>query len=334
MTASTTLSADFGEDASSPVMPPLVSVIIPAYNAEKYILEGIRSVLMQDYPSVEILVIDDGSKDATVALVQREAPQVQIIQQANAGAAAARNAGLRHAEGEYVCFLDADDGWFSGKLSAQVNYLQQHLEVGVVFHQWYVWHPEPDGSYLAPLVPAAKVSGEIDTENSGWIYSRLLLECIVHTSTVMMRREVVNEIGFFESSLVTGEDYDYWLRVSRKYQIHQLNDTFSFYREVAGSLTSATRNQNNEYDVLQRAISKWGLVSPDGLNVSEAVIKKRLAKLAFDFGYAHYHNGSIKLARQAFARCLRHEPKRWRALAYLLASWLKQSDLEEQPRSK
>ena len=126
------------------------------------------------------------------------------------------------------------------------------------------------------------IRDRIDTENSGWIYSRLLLECIVHTSTVMMRREVVNEIGFFESSLVTGEDYDYWLRVSRKYQIHQLNDTYSFYRKFAGSLTSATKNQNYEYDVLQRIRSKWGLFAPDGLNLSEAVIKKRLAKLAFD----------------------------------------------------
>lgn len=109
-----------------------MSVIIPAYNAEQYVIEAIQSVLDQDYKPVEILLIDDGSQDETVDLVKYNAPQVKIIQQINAGAAAARNTGLRYANGELICFLDADDGWFPGKLTAQVNYLQQHPEVGLV----------------------------------------------------------------------------------------------------------------------------------------------------------------------------------------------------------
>jgi glycosyltransferase involved in cell wall biosynthesis len=302
---------------------PLVTVIMPAYNAEKFILDAIRSILAQGYPSVEILVIDDGSKDSTVALVQREAPQARIIHQSNAGAAAARNTGLRLARGKYICFLDADDGWFPGKLSAQVDYLQKHPEVGMVYHRWFVWVPDETGSYCTPKRLEEPAFGQIDPACSGWIYTLLLLDCIVHTSTVMMRLEVVRDIGFFDTTLVTGEDYNYWLRVSRKYQIHKLTGIYSFYRAVHGSLTSQPAAENNEYNVLETACRKWGLSSPDGQNVSTKLMNKRLGKLAFDFGYGKYYQGEIRQARDSFLKALRHDPFLWRALGYLLVASLR-----------
>lgn len=303
---------------------PLVSVIIPAYNAEKFILEAIHSVLDQNYAPLEILLIDDGSKDETAALVRREAPQVRIIRQANAGVAAARNTGLRHATGVYICFLDADDGWFQGKLAAQVEYLQSYPEAGVVFHKWYVWKHDEGGIYNPPQRSEVPVSGEIDPALSGWIYPHLLLDCIVHTSTVMMRREAALDTGFFDTALETGEDYDYWLRVSRKFQIHKLTGTYSFYRASPGSLTSAPKSQNNEYNVIKRALKEWGLSSPDGVSVPKSVLNKRLSKLAFDFGYAHYHHGSAQLASAAFLKSFLYQPSRVRAVAYFMASTIKQ----------
>lgn len=311
-----------GVDSASSAAP-LVSVVMPAYNAEKFILEAIRSILAQGYPSVEILVIDDGSKDNTVALVRREAPQARIIQQTNAGAAAARNTGLRLAQGKYICFLDADDGWFPGKLSAQVDYLQKHPEAGMVYHGWFVCVPDEAGSYSTPKRLEDPAFGQIDPACSGWIYTRLLLDCIVHTSTVMMRLEVVREVGFFETTLAIGEDYDYWLRVSRNYQIHKLTGTYSFYRAALGSLTSQPPAENNEYNVLASAWRKWGLSSQDGKSLSTKLMNKRLGKLAFDFGYSKYHQGEIRQARDAFLRALRHDPFRWRALVYLLVASLR-----------
>jgi glycosyltransferase involved in cell wall biosynthesis len=112
---------------------PSVSVIIPAYNAERFVLDAVHSVTAQDYPAIEVLLIDDGSRDRTVAIVEQSAPSVQVIRQPNAGAAAARNTGLRHATGEFICYLDADDGWFAGKLKAQVDYLSRHVNVGAVY---------------------------------------------------------------------------------------------------------------------------------------------------------------------------------------------------------
>jgi glycosyltransferase involved in cell wall biosynthesis len=299
---------------------PRVSVIIPAYNAEKFVLDAIRSVDLQEYPSVEVLLIDDGSRDGTVKLVQREAPWVEIIQQPNAGAAAARNTGLRHATSEFICFLDADDGWFPGKLDAQVDYLTRHPDVGAVYHDWLVWQPDEAGVYHTPTRPPRSIADEVDPTQSGWIYPRLLLDCIVHTSTVMMRREVALDVGEFETTLVTGEDYDYWLRLSRKCQIHKLTGTYSFYRSVVGSLTGVPKAENNEYRVLKRAILRWGLSSPDGASASRYLVRKRLGQLAFEFGYVHYHYGSRNLARNAFVQTLWHDPFRLRALVYLIAS--------------
>lgn len=299
---------------------PLVSVVIPAYNAERFVLDALRSVLAQDYAPLEILLVDDGSQDGTVALVEREAPSVRIIRQANAGAAAARNTGLREARGDLVCLLDADDGWFPGKLAAQVEHLRLHPEVGLVFHHWLVWQPREDGSYAPPALPATRPAG-IDADCSGWIYSRLLLDCIVHTSTVMMRREVVAATGFFDTTLINGEDYNYWLRVSRNYPIHKLAAVYSYYREVPGSLTklSKPKAENYEYRVVSGAIERWGLASPDGSAISPAEAARRLGRLAFDFGYGHFLGGSPRLARRALLQTLRYGPRRLKAALFLLA---------------
>lgn len=302
---------------------PLVSVIIPAYNAEKYILMAIGSVLEQNYSPLEILLIDDGSTDGTAKLVQREAPQVRIIQQANAGVAAARNTGLRNASGEFICFLDADDGWFPGKLAAQVDYLARHPEVGLVFHHWLVWRPDANGVYSKLERPLQANNSDIDPADSGWIYPQLLLDCIVHTSTVMLRRQIAQQVGFFDQNLINGEDYNYWLRVSRICEIHKLSGVYSFYREVAGSLTSTPKTLNFEYLVVQRAVQEWGLSAPGGKALPSRQINSRLAKLAFGFGFLHFHGGSPKLARQAFFDAIRHNPWMWRALLYLAASQFK-----------
>jgi len=306
---------------AAPESAPMVSVIIPAYNAARFILEALQSVDAQHYYPLEILLIDDGSTDETVDLVRRNQPNVRIISQANGGVSAARNTGLREATGEFICFLDADDCWFPGKLAAQTAYLAAHPSVGIVYHKWHVWKPDAAGAYHPPSAVDAQGSPEgIDPEFSGWIYHRLLMDCVVHTSTIMMRRTVAREIGFFDTDLVTGEDYDYWLRASHHCEMHKLAATYSSYRSTPGGLTSMPPKKNNEYEVITRAIKRWGLASPDGNTVPKAAIEQRLANLAFGFGYTHYHRGSARIARNAFLSTLRHDPLRWKALAYLAAT--------------
>ncbi len=286
---------------------PLITVIIPAYNAEKFIVEALQSVKRQGYSPIEIIVVDDGSTDRTAQLVAQTAPDATLITQVNAGASAARNAGMRHARGDFICFLDADDGWFAGKLHAQVAYLAQHPEVAAVYHAWLVWRPDADGNFTAPVQPRASSSQAIQSDKSGWLYCQLLLDSVVHTSTVMFRSEVLDEIGYFDTTLQTGEDYDYWLRVSRRYQIHKLAGTYSFYRAAPGSLTSSSTQKNNEYTVVANAIARWGRTGPDQSSLSPELINQRLYKLAFDFAYLRYQQGVFKIANDWFAQCLRHQ---------------------------
>jgi glycosyltransferase involved in cell wall biosynthesis len=300
---------------------PLVSVIVPAYNAGRYITDSLRSVVDQDYRPIEILLVDDGSTDDTIALALETCPDLRLFRQPNAGAGAARNVGLENARGELIAFLDADDGWFAGKLATQVRYLREHPSVGLVYHSWYVWKPDTTGAYQAISYRSPPVPREADPARSGWIYPELLLDCIVHTCSAMIRREVVHAVGFFDTTLSHGEDYDYWLRVSRRCEMHKLTGVYSFYREVPSSLTNSTpKPENYEYRVISNAMRRWGLTGPDGRGITAARARKRLADLAFGFGYAHFRRGSPRLAARAFLRALSHQPWRWRAAALLLIS--------------
>lgn len=299
---------------------PLVSVVIPAYNAERFVLQAVRSVLNQCYQPIEILLVDDGSTDQTAEIVRQHAPTVQIIRQDNAGVAAARNAGVRLARGDLICFLDADDGWLPGKLAAQVAYMQAHPEVGLLYHDWLVWRPDATGAY--PPLPATppESTDDIDIAQSGWIYHRLLLDSLVHTSTAMIRPQVIADVGLFDPQLKLGEDYDYWLRVSRQWPIHKLKAVYSFYRAVPGSLSNVPSPHNTEYLLVQNAVKQWGLASPNGAALAPAQLKARLAGMAFGFGYSHFYRGNPAVAKQAFMSCLRHQPLHWRALCYAAAS--------------
>lgn len=302
---------------------PLVSVIIPAFNARPYIMDAIRSVRQQEYSPVEILLIDDGSTDGTADLVAEHAPEVRIIRQVNGGVSTARNTGLQHANGEFITFLDADDGWFPGKLHAQLACFKKQSEFGIVFHRWQVWRPDSNGVYQPPDLPSLNLPEQ--PELSGWLYLPLLLDCVVHTSTVMIRRSVVEQVGLFDTDLTIGEDYDYWLRASRVCQMRKLPGVFSYYRAAPASLTSTPKTRNFEYLVLTRALSRWGAVAPDGKELPRSAIRARLAKLSFDFAYAHLRSGSARLSRQASLMTLRHDPLRFKAFLFLVFSFLKRS---------
>lgn len=302
---------------------PLISVIVPAYNAEDFILEALRSIAAQDYEPLEILLVDDGSTDDTANLVRREMPAVRIIRQDNTGVAEARNTGLRNACGEFICLLDADDGWCPGKLHAQVQYLQQHPQTGAVYHAWQVWRPDAEGNFVSMPAPVVADSTAIDPALSGWIYPQLLMDCIVHTSTIMMRREFVEQLGFFRAELINGEDYDYWLRLSRLTRIDKLVGVYSFYRGSPGSLTNSVKPVNYEYNVVSAAAAKWGLAAPDGRALAAVDFQRRLGKLAFDFAYRHYRWGSARIARRAALQAWRHDPRRYNALLFWLASFFR-----------
>ena len=297
---------------------------MPAYNCEDYVAASIESVLGRDYGNLELLVVDDGSSDRTPQIAQSYGSRVRLIEQENGGAAAARNLGLKTARGEYISFLDSDDIWHPEKLSSQFAYIDSHPEVGLVFSGWQEWLPDDSGEWSIPEgFLQNRTRSTPDPDASGWIYSKLLLDCAMHTITVLIRKSVVEEVGYMKADLVNGEDYDYWLRVSRLCEIHKLQDVVALYRIRPGSLVRQVHERNYEYEVLENALRTWGRKAPDGSGVSGTKLRQRIARLWLDFAYNHYHEGDTRLAIDAAKHVIRARPFWPAGWKYLLVSSLK-----------
>lgn len=296
---------------------PLVSVIMPVYNGAMFLREAIESALAQDYGAIELIAIDDGSTDSTAEILGGYGDRVRYVRQENRGAAAARNAGIRAAHGEYFAFLDADDVWSSQKLRRQVAYLRAHSDIWLVSSRWYEWK---DGEARPPIDESFTQVERIVPEHSGWIYNELLLDCIVHTTTVVIDRRLVEQVGMFDESLLRGQDYDYWLRASRVTQIHKLDAALSVYRLHRNNSIARPMDRNYPSLVLERAISRWGLRGPDGRKSSLWRVRKHLAREWSTFGTMQLSAGRRSRAAYAFIRCIMAWPLAFRPWFLLLAS--------------
>lgn len=303
--------------------PPRVSVVIPCFNTERYIAATLRAVLAQAAATLEVIVVDDGSTDSSAALVEREFPQVRLLRRANGGVAAARNAGIEAATGDWIAFCDADDIWLPGKLAAQFDAMTATPDCRMSYTAWHVWTSaatEPDLSLLKRLASestSAKWAGA-----TGWIYPELLLDCVVWTSTVLMQRSLLAEIGDFDTDLRIGEDYDLWLRASRVTRIERVARPLALYRQHPESITRSAPRDNYRGRVVQRALDAWGLAGPDGRLADAAAVRAELAGSWSQFAYTQLQAGQRAAARRSVRTALRVQPGHWPSWKLLLRSWL------------
>ena len=306
---------------------PLVSVVIPVFNAERYLRESIDTVLSQDYPEIEIIAVDDGSSDNSPAILEEYADSIRIVRQENAGSARARNAGIRCANGKYVAFLDADDMWHSAKTRIQVAHLEENPDVGLVYNDWLVIN-EGDEHRISEVMDAVQDDGtrEIDPDESGWLYHKLLLDSLVHTTAAMMRKSVIDEVGFFDEALRKGQDYDYWIRASRVTRFDKIDRKLSIYRIHQGGVTQNPSPINYGARIIENALQTWGRVGPNGERVSAFAVRDRLSLLWYGYGALHMEFGDLEIARASLRKAAGAAP--WRA-----GCWKKlfQSMLKRQP---
>ena len=185
-----------------------VSVVIPSYNRASLLKEAIDSVLGQDFDDFELIVVDDGSTDDTPGLLQSY-PNICVVRQDRRGVSAARNAGIRRASGRFLAFLDSDDLWLPGKLSAQMTFFKTHPKA-VICQTEEVWIRS--GVRVNPKRRHRKYAG--------MIFERSVELCLVSPSAVMLERSLLDEVGWFDESLPACEDYDLWLRIACRFPIH------------------------------------------------------------------------------------------------------------------
>jgi len=188
---------------------PLISVIIPTFNRRDFLVAAVDSVVSQTFGDFELIVVDDGSTDGTGDVMARYADRVIYVVQENRGVSAARNHGIDLARGEYISFLDSDDLWMPTKLEKQVKFFQGHPSAQVCYTD-ELWIRR--GRQVNPRKRHAK--------HSGWIYAHCLPLCIISPSSVCLRREVLDTVGYFDPELPVCEDYDLWLRVAARYPVH------------------------------------------------------------------------------------------------------------------
>jgi len=182
---------------------PLVSVIIPTYNRAGVIGRAVRSMLGQSHRDLELIVVDDGSTDGTATELEAFGHAVTVLRQPNRGVSSARNLGLAHAIGELIAFLDSDDEWLPNKIARQVD---RYAPDG----RPYVCHTDEIWLRNGKLVKQK----EIHRKQDGRFFERALERCLISPSSVMLSRELLDRVGWFDEHLPAAEDYDLWLRIT------------------------------------------------------------------------------------------------------------------------
>lgn len=190
---------------------PKVSVIIPTYNRRVFLSKAISSVLKQTYRDYEIIIIDDGSTDATAAIIEGfNEDKIKYIYQGHQGRSSARNRGIAQSRGAYIAFLDSDDVWLPEKLAIQVKAMDDAPKLGLTCTDVFMEDINGDNveqwskKYSCP-------SGDVFEQLYNWNF--------ICASTSMTRREIVDSCGLFNAAFDAAEDYELWLRIAAKHEI-------------------------------------------------------------------------------------------------------------------
>jgi glycosyltransferase involved in cell wall biosynthesis len=278
------------------VADPLVSVVVPAYNAARYIGAALDSALSQTYANLELVVVDDGSTDGTAAIVQGYGDRVRYVYQANARQAAARNRGVRESSGEVVAFLDADDLWLPDKLEKQIELLRRHPEAGLIFCGLCVINAE--GILGAERI--GKLRGDPIPEI---LLGKVI--CAGIGSTALVRRDVLEVVGGFDPELPPCEDIDLFLRIATRFPVHAVNEALVHYR----------LHGENAHSNVERMTQAWKLLfkkafhDPSVRRLGLSFRLRALGRLYYMLSGDYWHTGRRDVALMyALQACLLWPP--------------------------
>ncbi len=281
-------------------LEPLVSVVIPAYNCAPYISATLESVLAQTYESVEVIVVDDGSTDDTLSIVQRY-PSVRVISQANGGLSNARNTGIVAARGEFIALLDGDDIWPHDKLQEQIKIIKQHPKIGLLFGNAKRfsdngWIEEPlferygfDATYFG---------------HEYWVRDavpKLLRVNFIPVGTVIVLKRWLVEAGLFDENFRRVEDWDMWLRMALRYPFAYSSQVWKLKRVHSTNLSNDTEAMTKTAIAVMQKLKREYSVA---LEAHQANLKPHLRDAYRNLGYFYLRQLRLDDAKKAFRRGL------------------------------
>lgn len=272
----------------------MVSVIIPARNALSYLPQALGSVYAQTFTDFEVTLVDDGSSDGTAEWVEvLNEPRLTFIRQPHQGSAAARNTGLKHADGDYIAFLDADDLWEPTKLAKQVAYLDIHPEVGLVHSAI---------SYIDEK--GCPINRVLSATGNGYVWAQMLESNLVRCgSTPMIRRSCFDVVGEFDTSLQVFQDWEMWIRIAKLYPLAVLDEPLAAYRQHPANISKSYGLMEAHFrKIIERAFQD---ASADYRFLKNRAYGRAYLHTAWRAFYAGNSGAALRLQLQA----LRHFPQ-------------------------
>lgn len=277
-------------------IPGLVSVIVPVYNREKIVGKTLGSIVAQSYPSVETIVVNDGSTDGTQSVLEaykeRYPGKVVAIDQANAGQVRARNRGIAESRGEFIAFLDSDDTWDEEKLSLQMPLFRGN--VGLVYCG--IHEVDTNGGIVATVLPEPGLRGDI--------YRHLLVRNRMTGGSVVVTRKALEEVGLFDESFRAAENWDLWIRISRRFAVDFVDKPLVSYLKHPGNMSrDGERMSHASWSILQKHLPS----APSDPNLKKTYLQA-YANYYYQRGVQSFGEYNFAEARRMFIKSWKYRP--------------------------
>lgn len=289
---------------------PAVSIIMPAYNAARFLDEALASVRAQRFCDYELIIVDDGSTDDTAARAAALAPDAVLVRQPNGGPARARNTAIAHARAPLLAFLDADDQWGPGLLDALVAYLRRF----------------PDAALASGVLqgPPRFFAGADETTPPRHRFCEIFhQEYHVPMSTVLARRHVVEEAGGFdERRELYVEDWELWLRIAARHPVGHVPAAQVRWRPGGIMSSAPARTRRGQLLAIDKSLPLCAAACPQHRRDPTACVRRRRHRSEHVLGCELLRAGDRQAARAAFARALAERPLEWRTRLSHAASFL------------
>jgi len=305
---------------------PLISVIIPVYNCVEYLPKALASVLDQKGVTVEVILVDSSTDISSAIFSRQSEPRVCHFYQEPRGVSAARNLGIQHAQGEYIAFLDADDEWLPEKLSMQVSALDKFPDAALVFTDTMMFN---NGEVIQETMNREMLrdwcrshASELPGCYYGGLYEQLLIQDCMNTSSVMVRRKVLEEQGTFDEAFKVGEDYDLWLRIARNHPMIFLDRVWCKYRVREDGLSGGKDVRGirwlHAHIAVREKHRQLNWVPAEQIGLLNEILSQR----CWEAGWNYFGSNQLREARRYFRMGLGARPLGLRTWLYWFCSFL------------